>query len=98
MHPRPTAETSSPWPRVRRSIGLRLPTPRFGHSRCVFDHVTIRVSDREASQRFYDTVLAVLGIEKTHAEDELPEWDDWSLTAASEGKPVTRRLHVGFPA
>jgi catechol 2,3-dioxygenase-like lactoylglutathione lyase family enzyme len=64
----------------------------------VFDHVTIRVSDRAASQRFYDTVLAVLGIEKTYEDDELPEWDDWSLTAASEGKPVTRRLHVGFPA
>jgi catechol 2,3-dioxygenase-like lactoylglutathione lyase family enzyme len=23
----------------------------------MFDHVTIRVSDREASERFYDTVL-----------------------------------------
>jgi len=64
------------------------------HSPGIFDHVTIRVSDREASQRFYDTVLAVLGIEMT-SEDE---WDDWSLVAAREGEPVTRRLHVGFPA
>jgi catechol 2,3-dioxygenase-like lactoylglutathione lyase family enzyme len=60
----------------------------------MFDHVTIRVSDREASQRFYDTVLAVLGIEMTSKD----EWDDWSLMAAREGEPVTRRLHVGFPA
>jgi catechol 2,3-dioxygenase-like lactoylglutathione lyase family enzyme len=64
----------------------------------VFDHVTIRVSDTAASRHFYDTVLAVLGIAKTHEDDELPEWDDWSLTAAGGGKPVTRRLHVGFPA
>jgi catechol 2,3-dioxygenase-like lactoylglutathione lyase family enzyme len=28
----------------------------------VFDHVTIRVSDREASERFYDTVLRTLVI------------------------------------
>jgi catechol 2,3-dioxygenase-like lactoylglutathione lyase family enzyme len=71
--------------------------PGFGHSRSIFDHVTIRVSDREASQRFYETVLGVLGIERTHS-DELPEWDDWSLVAAREGERVTRRLHVGFPA
>ena len=64
----------------------------------MFDHVTIRVSDRQASQRFYDTGLTVLGIEKTSDGDMGPEWDDWSLTAASEDKPVTRGLHVGFPA
>jgi catechol 2,3-dioxygenase-like lactoylglutathione lyase family enzyme len=27
----------------------------------VFDHVTIRVSSRDASRRFYETVLAPLG-------------------------------------
>ena len=32
----------------------------------MFDHVTIRVSDRQASERFYDTVLRTLGIEKTY--------------------------------
>jgi catechol 2,3-dioxygenase-like lactoylglutathione lyase family enzyme len=64
----------------------------------MFDHVTIRVSDREASQAFYETVLGVLGIEKTSDGDLGPEWDDWSFAAASDGKPVTRRLHVGFPA
>jgi catechol 2,3-dioxygenase-like lactoylglutathione lyase family enzyme len=29
----------------------------------VFDHVTIRVSDRAASERFYTTVLRTLGVE-----------------------------------
>jgi catechol 2,3-dioxygenase-like lactoylglutathione lyase family enzyme len=31
----------------------------------VFDRVTIRVSDREAAERFYATVLPTLGIERT---------------------------------
>jgi len=63
----------------------------------VFDHVTIRVSDREASERFYETVLATLGIEKGEPA-EFVEWDDFSLAAATEERPVTRRLHIGFGA
>src|SRR6187551_2795246 len=99
MQPSPMADTSSPWPSVRFSMAcLRLPTPEFGHSRWIFDHVTIRVSDREASKGFYDTVLATLGIQTTYDGDEFVEWDDWSLMAARLGKPVTRGLHVGFPA
>jgi catechol 2,3-dioxygenase-like lactoylglutathione lyase family enzyme len=39
-----------------------------------------------------------VGIEKTYEGDEYVEWGDWSLMSAREGKPVTRRLHVGFPA
>jgi catechol 2,3-dioxygenase-like lactoylglutathione lyase family enzyme len=69
----------------------------LGHSRTIFDHVTIRVSDREASQRFYETVLSAIGIEKTFSDDHFAEWDDWGLKEP-EGKPLTRRLHVGFPA
>jgi catechol 2,3-dioxygenase-like lactoylglutathione lyase family enzyme len=64
----------------------------------VFDHVTIRVSDREASERFYDTVFATLGIEKDHSVEHGAEWDDFSLSAAHKDKPVTRRLHIGFVA
>ena len=33
----------------------------------MFDHVTIRVSDRAASERFYNTVLRPIGIERTHS-------------------------------
>jgi catechol 2,3-dioxygenase-like lactoylglutathione lyase family enzyme len=33
----------------------------------VFDHVTIRVSDRAASERFYPTVLRTLGVEPSYA-------------------------------
>lgn len=62
----------------------------------MFDHLTIRASDREASERFYDTVLAAIGIEQSHA-GEL-EWSDFSLAEAEQDRPVTRRLHVGFRA
>jgi catechol 2,3-dioxygenase-like lactoylglutathione lyase family enzyme len=35
----------------------------------MFDHVTIRVSDREASEQFYETVLRTLGVEKTYSDE-----------------------------
>jgi catechol 2,3-dioxygenase-like lactoylglutathione lyase family enzyme len=64
----------------------------------LFDHVTIRVSDRAASVRFYDTVLGAIAIDRTATGEHLPEWDDFSLAAASAEKPVTRGLHIGFGA
>jgi catechol 2,3-dioxygenase-like lactoylglutathione lyase family enzyme len=54
----------------------------------VFDHVTIRVSDRQASERFYDTVLSAIG----------SEWNDFSVLEADAEVPVTRGLHIGFGA
>jgi catechol 2,3-dioxygenase-like lactoylglutathione lyase family enzyme len=64
----------------------------------VFDHVTIRVADRAASLRFYDSVLSAIGIGSTSDDDELPEWEDFSLAQADAEKPVTRNLHIGFAA
>jgi catechol 2,3-dioxygenase-like lactoylglutathione lyase family enzyme len=64
----------------------------------VFDHVTIRVSDRQVSQRFYETVLAPLGVEQTVTGEEFAEWNDFSLAQADGDSPVTRRLHIGFVA
>jgi catechol 2,3-dioxygenase-like lactoylglutathione lyase family enzyme len=64
----------------------------------VFDHVTIRASDRAASERFYLTILPALGIEQTHSDEEFAEWDDFSLVQATDDVPVTRRLHIGFVA
>jgi catechol 2,3-dioxygenase-like lactoylglutathione lyase family enzyme len=64
----------------------------------VFDHVTIRVSDREASERFYETVLGTIGIDETYSGDQFTEWGDFSLAEASAWNPVTRGLHVGFGA
>jgi catechol 2,3-dioxygenase-like lactoylglutathione lyase family enzyme len=62
----------------------------------VIDHVTIRVSDRPASERFYRTVLDAVGIAQTHSSDMGPEWDAFSLAEATAEKPVTRRLHIAF--
>jgi catechol 2,3-dioxygenase-like lactoylglutathione lyase family enzyme len=61
----------------------------------MLDHVDIRVSDRDASQRFYDTVLAVLGkegkIDSTHID-----WRDFAI--AADGKPVAKHLRIAFHA
>jgi catechol 2,3-dioxygenase-like lactoylglutathione lyase family enzyme len=64
----------------------------------VFDHVTIRASDREASERFYETVLPRIEVEQTHSGEHYAEWDDFSLAQADGDNPVTRRLHVAFAA
>jgi catechol 2,3-dioxygenase-like lactoylglutathione lyase family enzyme len=64
----------------------------------MFDHVGNAVSDLAASERFYRTVLAALGIEPSHADAELVEWDDWDIGPTDPGHPVTRGLHVGFRA
>jgi catechol 2,3-dioxygenase-like lactoylglutathione lyase family enzyme len=68
--------------------------------RDVFDHVTIRVTDRAASERFYETVLAAIGCKKGWSDENLAEWSTFSLmvASASEEKPATRRLHLGFGA
>jgi catechol 2,3-dioxygenase-like lactoylglutathione lyase family enzyme len=64
----------------------------------MLDHVTIRVADREAAERFYDTVLPTLGIRPKHAGKHFAEWEDFSLAATADDRPVTRGLHVGFGA
>lgn len=65
----------------------------------MIDHVTLRVSDLEASRRFYDTVLAPLGsavpTDQDAAEGFL-EWGDFSIVA--DGQPVARHVHVAFAA
>jgi len=58
----------------------------------VFDHVTIRVSDRAVSEPFYDALLG----EKTLDSPYYAVWGDFSLAQASEDLPVTRGLHVAF--
>jgi catechol 2,3-dioxygenase-like lactoylglutathione lyase family enzyme len=68
----------------------------------MFDHVTIRVSDPVASDRFYETVLGAIGIERTGGGGdfgpgcpEFAEWGDFSLAAGDE---PTTGLHIGFCA
>ncbi len=61
----------------------------------MFDHVAIRASDREASARFYDAVLAVLGIGRSFDSEAIVGWGEYLILG---GDFVTRRLHVGFGA
>jgi catechol 2,3-dioxygenase-like lactoylglutathione lyase family enzyme len=64
----------------------------------MFDHVGVAVSDLAASERFYRTVLSVLGVEPSHADAHLVEWEDWAIGPTDGEHPVTRGLHVGFRA
>ena len=64
----------------------------------MFDHVGIAVSDLAVSERFYRTVLSVLGVEPSHADAELVEWEDWDIGATDPEHPITHGLHVGFRA
>jgi catechol 2,3-dioxygenase-like lactoylglutathione lyase family enzyme len=64
----------------------------------VFDHVTIRVADRAASDRFYETVLTTLGMETSYHGGAYAEWEDFSIAQSDAGHPVTQGLHVGFVA
>ena len=60
--------------------------------------MTIRVADRAASERFYNTVLQTLGIDESYRTRTFTEWQDFGLTAADSEHPPTRRLHIGFVA
>ena len=53
----------------------------------MFDHVAIAVSDLAASERFYRTVLSVLGVEPSHADAELVEWEDWDIGRRTASTP-----------
>jgi catechol 2,3-dioxygenase-like lactoylglutathione lyase family enzyme len=65
----------------------------------VLDHITIRVSDRAASELFYDTVLAALGSARRSGHQEYTVWNgEFSLAHAAADNPVTRRLHAAFMA
>jgi len=62
----------------------------------VFDHVTIRVSDLEASRRFYELAMATLGFGEPASDGHFFEWEDLSISESRDDRPVTRNLHVGL--
>ena len=63
-----------------------------------FAHVTIRVTDRDVSERFYRTVLEALGIRATHELAHLVAWDDFAIIGCDPEHAPTRHLHVAFVA
>lgn len=60
--------------------------------------MTLRVSDRDVSERFYRTVLAPLGIEPTGDDGEFLQFRDLSIAPARDDRPLTTGLHVGLVA
>jgi catechol 2,3-dioxygenase-like lactoylglutathione lyase family enzyme len=64
----------------------------------LFDHVTIRVSDLEESQRLYATALALLGFGEPKTDGQFYEWNDLSISQARDDRPVTKNLHLGLVA
>lgn len=64
----------------------------------MFDHVGITASDRDASERFYDTVLGdVLG-HTPRRVSVFTTYAEFVVHAPEAGRPATRRLHIGFTA
>jgi catechol 2,3-dioxygenase-like lactoylglutathione lyase family enzyme len=65
----------------------------------VIDHVTIRVSDLDASRRFYRRALELVGFPGPPAEgDDGSEWNDFSIGPERDDRPATRGLHIAFHA
>ena len=66
----------------------------------MIDHVTIRVSDGEASERFYETVLGAIGHQRTGSTGEFgdgcPEFAQWGEFSIARGDEPTSGLHIGF--
>ncbi len=64
----------------------------------VFDHVTIRVSDLDGSRQFYELAFSTLGYAEPYRGPHFFEWEDFSISAAGDDRPVTRNLHVALVA
>jgi catechol 2,3-dioxygenase-like lactoylglutathione lyase family enzyme len=64
----------------------------------VFDHLTMRVADRDESGRFYRPLLSILGHEPDVEWPSYLEWDDFGIARARDDRPVTAGLHIGFAA
>ncbi len=64
----------------------------------MFEQVVIQASDREASERFYATVLGALSDELTERSEDAAEWSDFRVRQADGPTEVTRGLHLGFIA
>jgi catechol 2,3-dioxygenase-like lactoylglutathione lyase family enzyme len=64
----------------------------------VIDHVTLRVSDFEASKAFYITVLKPLGYAEHWSDDEQRAADWGDLSISQDEKPLSENVHIAFAA
>jgi catechol 2,3-dioxygenase-like lactoylglutathione lyase family enzyme len=61
----------------------------------VFDHVEVHASDYAESVRFYETVLAPIGIPKLFVHED---WTCFANFNVVDGRPPTQHLHLCFYA
>jgi catechol 2,3-dioxygenase-like lactoylglutathione lyase family enzyme len=64
----------------------------------LIDHVTLRVSDFQASKTFYETVLAPLGYAAPWADEEQRAADWGDLSISQDDQPVSENVHIAFAA
>lgn len=64
----------------------------------VIDHITLRVSDFEASKAFYETVLAPLGYAAPWSDEEQRAADWGDLSISQDEKPLSENVHLAFAA
>ena len=64
-------------------------------SRRVFDHVDVHAADYRESVRFYETVLAPLGIPRLLESDE---WTSFTNLNVANRRPPTQNVHLCFYA
>jgi catechol 2,3-dioxygenase-like lactoylglutathione lyase family enzyme len=66
----------------------------------MFDHLTVGVSDFSESKRFYETVLAPLGLALSweRLEPRMAAWGGFIVAAATEARPVSSCVHIAFAA
>ena len=62
----------------------------------MFDHVLIRVADRRASRRFYETVLSAIGSGPRRSGTGIDQWWDFIVAQATIERPLTRGVHIAF--
>ena len=61
----------------------------------IFDHVDLHAADFRASVRFYETVLASLGIRKLFEDEDSACFANFNVV---RGRPATANLHLCFHA
>ncbi len=64
-------------------------------SRPIYDHVQLHVRDLSQSVRFYEAVLAPLGIPLFYAKGDVAEFPNLALLA---GRPPSGPVHLAFRA
>lgn len=64
----------------------------------MFDHVTIRASDRDAAVAVYTPLLELLGHGRPRVDGAYTQWDVFSIVQADDEHPPTTGVHIAFVA